>query len=56
MERIKEVLRNRITSENKERTNVYGFEKTLDESGFRYLENINIGNKNYLLWNIVFDT
>ena len=56
VERIKEVLRNRITSENKERTNVYGFEKTLDESGFRYLENINSGNKNYLLWNIVFDT
>jgi SAM-dependent methyltransferase len=56
VESIKEALRSQFSQENKVKNYGYEFEKVLDESGYKYLENFNIGNKNHLLWDIVFDT
>jgi len=56
VESVRKGLKSHISQENKGNNNGYEFEKVLDDSGYKYLENFNIGNKNHLLWDIVFDT
>jgi hypothetical protein len=54
-ESIKKTLRSCLAYEKKKENNGYDFENVLDEVGYRYLENFNIGDKRLLLWDIVFN-
>jgi SAM-dependent methyltransferase len=52
---IKESLRGCMTYESKKEIKRYDFEHVLDEAGYKYLENIKIGDKRHLLWDINFN-
>jgi SAM-dependent methyltransferase len=52
---IKEALRGCIVYEIKKEIKRYDFEHVLDEAGYKYLENIKIGDKRHLLWDINFN-